>query len=607
MKPEKLKELSNDKFYVKKNKTFKEKVGQLCNFYIVDITVYSKIDKKLSFDITLKNDENLTETCHFPISYLHDPVSWLYLGFDSRDFYIKSTKKVFESSMNEIINIICPLKKIKTYEINYGWDYEDKSRKNELVSHRFFEFYDWENPRATINTDKIKETPNILLEYMNFFDINIAAPLTCFMLLSLLTSLRIFGSDVKPKFNMALVGGTDETRRKIALFYASLYKRDPSFESNEYELFHINKKDTTAEMRLKAALAKDCVLIAFEPDRRHLNTLLKEIYKTNVLNDENDAPNLLLYTSERFAESHNDNILVVQLNDTHNAHVFEEKFNIKRVKNIDSISPDTIISVDDDRLKNNIYYYIKLLRKKLNKNQHYVQDKFKNYKEKYQEEKPPLVTENAWSAYTLLRFSFDMYSKFFPVDDDIRTEVYKSLNAIVINSLSNEKKIKQPDIEHAKDVCKQIDCYFSQKKSKSLIGEIGVERNPSEKSVWYDDETIYITLPRAIEFLKLTESKLKFGVADRKALADEGFIKTYIKKDGKPEYTIHLQKALEAKSKRKDDDKDSEKSTKTRNRYIAFKRDVCRNYNLFQNIEEIILGRCQIDVKQEKNKDNEEE
>ena len=106
--------------------------------------------------------------------------------------------------------------------------------------------------------------------------------------------------------------------------------------------------------------------------------------------------------------------------------------------------------------------------------------------------------------------------------------------------------------------------------------------------------------------MKLTNSNLKYNINVKKLLAGKEVIKTYIKNDGKPEYSVHLQKILS--SEKKSDDNAKEKGTSKRkkqshSRYIAFDREKCREYNLFPNIEKTIAGRCQIDVKTEKNKE----
>lgn len=593
----KLLKISNGKFYVQDNMTFKEKRDSICNFHIEEITIYTKANLTLAFDITLKNNEKETQTCYFPISYLNDPLSWLYLGFDSNDFYITSPKKEFESSMIEIINLMRKHNKLDTCEINYGWELKDIDTKDNLSFKKMYLFGDFENPGDIVDTKAIKKPRNVLFEYMTLLDMDVSAPLVCFMLLSLMTSLDILGKNIKPKFNIAIVGGTAALRRKIALFYTNLYKRDPSFNSNEYEMFHINKKDTVADIRLKAALSKDCVLIAFEPDKRHLNVLLKEIYRINVLESERTAPNLLLYTTEEY-EQISENTIVVQLNDKHNDDAIEKYFNINRITAEFSVD-DEILDTDRDYFKENIYYYIKKLKKKLNKNLDYIQKKFKEHHERYCNIIPPSVSETAWEANELLMFGFNMYSKFFEIDNAFKIDVANSIYKVTTDSFPLKTIPTTSDIENAKNVCRQIDCYFEKQKNKSLIGKIGAETNPCEKSVWYDEDTIYMTLHRAHEFLKLTNSNLSFSISIKKALAHAGFIKSYTKKDNKPEYTVHIQKALQAKNMSKDDT-NTYASIKTRNRYIAFNRDICSQHNLFPNIEKIIADRYIFDVARKK-------
>ena len=162
------------------------------------------------------------------------------------------------------------------------------------------------------------------------------------------------------------------------------------------------------------------------------------------------------------------------------------------------------------------------------------------------------------------------------------------------------------NFENAKITCRQIDSYFRSEKKQSFIGEIGCEELPSEKSVWFNEEYIYMRQIRISEFLKLTNSNLKYNINVKKSLAGKEVIKTYIKKEGKPEYSVHLQKILSSDKKSDDTAKvkgTSKRKKQSHSRYIAFDREKCRQYNLFPNIEKTIVNRCQIDVKTEKNKE----
>ena len=95
-----------------------------------------------------------------------------------------------------------------------------------------------------------------------------------------------------------------------------------------------------------------------------------------------------------------------------------------------------------------------------------------------------------------------------------------------------------------------------------------------DKRIWYNEEKICFTLTHIREILKLTNCTSSYSESIKKALAEKNIIKTYTK-DGKiVEYTVRLQEKL------------TETET-TSKRYVAFNRNVCREYNLFPTLEEI--------------------
>lgn len=120
--------------------------------------------------------------------------------------------------------------------------------------------------------------------------------------------------------------------------------------------------------------------------------------------------------------------------------------------------------------------------------------------------------------------------------------------------------------------------------------------------VWYDNDYLYIKAEEIKEILKLQNCDVTFNNCIKAILAEKDLIKKIIKKDGKPEYSVHIQKNLYPVHKSDSDDK----KNITKKRYVAFNRMNCKQYNLFEKIEEIILKRCQIDVKVEKNKEPED-
>ncbi len=585
MKKDTLKEISNETYYVEKNCTYKKGIGKICDFHITKLTVYEKFDKPISFEITLKSKEE-TLTKNFLISYLHDPINWFYDGFFDKGFRVTTTKKNFEESMVEIINLILDNDEHDTEDEYIGWKTENLSGINFQNSEYYFGRF--EDPGESILPEDFKNKPqNYLYEYIDLAPTTITAPLFSYMLLSLLTSLKIFGTDTRANFHVTITGGSEDLRKKFALFCTNVYKRDPSFTSSEYKSFHINPRDTTTDIRSKAKYAKDCVLIALEPDKRHLKTLLQEIYQSNVIDEKQPIENLLLVTREHVEKTSTHNTLIIQLNNEHNTKKIEDYFKINE--------PIPL----EDHLMSCVYYFLTKLRNKVHENKNYVRNKFINHRDMFLEYMVTSdLSETAREVAQPLIFAFQLYCKLFKfrptsTDEDFKYEqmIMNATNAIISaakNSFPVKGYVTDSDFEKAKSVCKQLDSFFTSTdkgtpKNKDLVGKIGCEEGVTEKRVWFDDEYIFIAQKRANELLKLTDGNKNFNTQVKYALAKHDIIKKYIKADGKPEYTVHLQKPLY----------DNKKS---KLRYLAFNREICKKYDLFPNIEKI-MEHIKIDVK----------
>ena len=114
---------------------------------------------------------------------------------------------------------------------------------------------------------------------------------------------------------------------------------------------------------------------------------------------------------------------------------------------------------------------------------------------------------------------------------------------------------------------------------KKQIGKIGAElKNITDIKLWYDDKTFYITQKNISDLLLIDKNKNKFSLTVKRALAKKNIIETYIKSDGKPEYSVHIQKPLFDNKKAK-------------NRFIAFNRAECKKNNIFKTIEEYVAIR----------------
>lgn len=627
MKRKLLEKLSNGDYYINDNCTYKKGVGKLCTFWIRELVVYETLGKARSFEITLDGN-NETKTKLFPISYLNDPLSWLYFGFDMEDFRITTTKKEFESSMVKIIDLFIQNKKHETSKDYIGWKFE-QTQIGPLNEQTLYFFEKFEEPGEILDFKKGDKPANFLFEYIKLADISVSAPLLSYMLLSLLTSLLISGTNVRTDFNVALVGGSAELRRRYALFFANVYRRDPTFCKNEYEVFHINRKDSSADIRIKAAAVKDCVLIAFEPDTIHLKTLLDKIYNTNVIDEDRPFANLLLFTREHTEKKAIRNTLVISLNDGDNTKAIEDYFKISSANMIEDYSPtfsfssyediqeEFLINPPEDYLMESIYYYINWLTENLIKNKRFVREKFIEHREEFEIKlqlrdipQSTSISQVAQDVAQQLSFAFSLYAECFNAQEDILCDdVYNSILNAAKNSFPAEGAATEEDFEKAKAICKQIDKYFESKTNHDLIGIIGGEKLGFEKRVWCDDETIYIRRKNLIEFLILTGSKMRYNKNINIALADKNLIETITKNDGKPEYSVHIQKRLyeedEIKEKKNSGDQnkseEEKKKERTKNktpyRFMAFNRERCRQHNLFENIEKIITNRCQIDVK----------
>ena len=264
------------------------------------------------------------------------------------------------------------------------------------------------------------------------------------------------------------------------------------------------------------------------------------------------------------------------------------------INNIEDQCKGFFINPPKDYLMYSIYYYINWIIENLIQNKNFVREKFiehrKNFEIKLRLSDIPQsgkISQIAQDVAQQLSFAFSLYAECFNAQGDaLCNDVYSSIINATKNSFPAEGTATDEDFEKAKAICKQIDSYFESKRNHNLIGIIGCEKHGFEKRIWCDDENIYIRRQNLTEFLKLTGGKLHYNKNINIALADKELIKTITKKDGKPEYSVHIQKNLY-----------EEEKNKTQYRFMAFNREKCRQYNLFENIEKVILNRCQKDVK----------
>lgn len=375
---------------------------------------------------------------------------------------------------------------------------------------------------------------------------------------------------------MAITGNTEEIRRKTALFFTNLYKRDASFEKNEYKLFHITPLDSLVDIRFKAEYAKDCVLIAFEPDKRHLNYLVNNLYRTNTVEEEHPIRSLCLITTDNLDAIKADNIIKIHLDDDFNLNKITEFF--KPEKLYQDNKNDTLIK--------NIYYYINQLIHELMNKHEVINESFKNYQLNFSQICSELaLSETAYTSSLLLNFAVEMYRKYCPNCNE--PQVFNSIRNTIIQTVKNSFPMKgettDVDFDNAKKICLDIDAYFGSAKRKKKIVQLGLDKVPRDYMLWYNEDYFYISTVNITDILDVQHCKLKLSLAERKALYQKGIIKVTHKKDGNIEYTTKYQKPLY-----KGDKPDG-------TRYIAFNRGKCREYNLFKNIEKYCIVTKSVD------------
>ena len=574
MKRKVLEEISNGKYSVV-DKSIYEGKTKICNFYIKEFTKNRNIEDEISFTITLKSTEEKREAT-IPICYLNEPSGWIYYGFDSYDFEICVSNEKFDSCINEIIRLIEKAGLCGAEEYRVGWDF---SKINPNTENDFGEitFGKIDDPTEVIRSndtdkktdeqkEKIEEKKKFFRDYLLTFlkhvDRNISVPLFSYMLLALLGSFDLLGDNVRPDFIMAITGNTAANRRKTALFFTNLFKRSLYLQKSAYKFFHITNQDSLSEMRFKAEYAKDCVLIAFEPNKKQLNYLIDEVYGNASIDENRPVRSMCLVTTQEI-ENVKGNVINICLPETYN------------FKDVGNFAEDDYPTSKQDELVDSIYYYIHTLLNKMMKDKEYIIRKFKKFNEWFKTNISDAdFCEESYEIAMLLSFSYALYMGAMggnAFEGNTIEEICNTVeSAFVIKGTT-----KNIDFVKTCKLCSEIDTFFTKIKNKDLIGKIG-DVDVNEKRLWYDEEYMYIRAIRIQELLEINKSKERFSMNIKRTLAEKQLIKTYIKSDGKVEYTVHMQKPLYA----------DKKST---HRFIAFNREECRKHNLFENLEKIFV------------------
>lgn len=564
LKKETLCKISNEKYYVDEfGNTYRNKT-KLCNFWVKHLTINQQCGKDVSFTITLKNKDN-TQTATLPIIYLNEPLGWLRLEFSTYYFQVSVPKKEFEIAFIDIVNLIINNNKCETENLILGWEFENLNR-TPLDTAYTITFSKIDDPEDIVSVEKQEPVYDAISPYFAQGNIKVQIPLLCYMLLSVLSSFDLLGKNIRPDFAMTLTGGTELSRRQAALFFTNLYKRDYELRKNDYKYFHIMDGDSNAEIRFKAQRAKDCTIIAFEPDKRHLKYINDTLYGTNAIDENHPIKNMCLITLPDTNDIKGET-LNVKLDDNFVLNRLDER----------PLWYDDEDYIYQDKLLCSVYYFIHKLTIKLITNKNYVNDKFNEYcKERPLKE----YSEKAAQVIQLLTFAYTLYMEIYydKIPKNFQKN-YMDVSLTIRNLAKNSFPVKgettDDDFDIIKNVCTILDKYFSNAQKHKCINAIGSSDNVDGTQIWYDDDNLYITADNLKD--RLLGSDYKFSLNIKRSLAKRNLIVTCMAKNN-VEYSVHIKKPLF-------------ENVKSKKRYIAFNRNECRNHNLFPRIENLIQSK----------------
>ena len=585
MKPGKLEKISDGKYFVNDGCTYvqldEKSSKKLCNFYISKITENTCVGQPYSYSLTLNSEDEKVEIT-VPHYYQEDPYRFIRLMTKEYDFKISCNKSYFNDCMQEIFDIMSEKGKFDEKDAIMGWTKEFFPHSNNpalsIITKTYYSFNKIGNPFSCIDYADFEEyeyekPANKISQSLEVLNTNIAIPLFSFMLLSLLNEFHLLAVNKKPDLLMAITGGAPEMRRQTALFFTNLYKRDPAFKDVEYKIFHITPLDKASDIYFKTRFAKDCPIIAFEPDKRQFNSLLKKFYHTNdvtvdeesnILEERLPVRNLCVVTCETVDDIKTDNIINIRLDDFPAI--------CKEYKKLNDVSPGGV-----DALTRSINYYIaKLAYKMCEGSIDYVKDKYNSFCEKFMSRHPEMqYSDKAYESTMLLLFAFKLFMEEYD-DCELSEELYQT----AFNAISRAAEDAFPlggvptytDFDNAKRICREVDAYFVPARKKKQIAMLGQNKVLEDIWLWYDKEFFYVTADNIENILKIGNNKLKPNIKVKKALHQKELIKVHKKSDDSLEYTVHYQRPLYC-------------NYKTQKRFVAFNREKCKEYNLFENLE----------------------
>lgn len=576
VKAKNLEKITDGRYYFKDGYLYaKGNKRGICNFYISELKFYTTAERETSFEITIENSDNESCCGKFSIAYLHEPYGWYNMLWDN-DFYenfvINSTRTVFENCFIDIINAIIKNGKYSAISKECGWLKEEiGSGKIFETSKELFEYYCPDDCEFSIDNKyaKKKYLKDVFYKYSDTLGNEVLVPLLSYTVLSFLTSLQPFGSKRRPNFIMSLTGGKERERERLALFISNFYCRHLETPKDDYRAFHIMPDDSFSDIREKALIAKDCVLIAFNPNKRMCGQIQK-LYGCSVIDEENPVLGLCIIVTDD-ANDIPFETFNVSLN---------EEFSMNQINNgFKEYWEDGSLHYRNDVVADAYKRLIKTVEKELNEDRGFVNTFFNNTLPIKNEES---LTESAQTAGMYLKFAFELCMTILYGGNSF-SDKYKGYEEILIRLAADSfpKKLdpKIKDFADAKNVCNSVEKYFSDNSGKKQIGKIGAElKNITDIKLWYDDKTFYITQKNISDLLLIDKNKNKFSLTVKRALAKKNIIETYIKSDGKPEYSVHIQKPLFDNKKAK-------------NRFIAFNRAECKKNNIFKTIEEYVAIR----------------
>lgn len=570
----------------------------LCNFWISDFTIYyiqfknRKINTKFSITVENKNNE---QTMVFPIDYLPEIEKCFNYFLDLYDFSISSDKITFKKAMTEICHSIKEYK-----ELPLGWEIEKETltyNKSTLaIQHIYHANYFWD--LEEIAHDKHYDNTTSILKYIDSFTSPyIGTPLFAYTLLSIIKFLGITDKNEHFNFVMSLVGSTSKIRERVALFCCDIHNRiDSEYNKSNYRDTHIFPNDSILDMRLKAALAKDSIVIAFNPTVKQTDNLYK-IYSEGVYNGDIPSHGTLLFVQSQpiFSKNSKDlKIVEIDLNQIKNHNNINTILNkeLKYAKYSKNFSSDIAILYDsgqkeDDDLINDIRSFIAYLSKKTETTTDYVKDKYQKFCcDKSADNRYMNLPDDTRGIALKLNFALFLYCKYCnsKKSDNVSQEWFNEHEKIILDIieksvLSTQGKLIRSKSEEISHFCSYINAYMQ--KNKKFVAKANKElKIVTNINFWCDDEYIFMTAQTIKNTLKLMGADIAFDKPLKELLAKENIIKTY-NINNRIEYSTHYQKPLYG-------------TLKTRDRFIMFNRETCRKYNLFPYIEDMFPINVQI-------------